>query len=323
MNGIANTVENLSQSVHDVQNSSHKMNMVSRRLSSSVESQMSSITQSVTAMDEISAMIKNNNHSAMNASQLSSRTKSSAESGKQTVDKMMHEMKDISYSYDEIQKSINQNGEDIKKIIEVISQIASKTEVINDIVFQTKLLSFNASVEAARAGESGKGFAVVAEEVGNLAQMSGKASNDIALMLKESQDQVKAIAEATTVNIIQILDRGRNKVQSGNSVAAECLDELGKILSCVNDLDHSINEISVAIKEQSIGVDEVNSALKHLDDATHDSTDMSSRSKEASDDLKFQSHALRSSIQSLRKILGAKKNYDVAPLEELGNERAS
>ncbi|MGZ3807896.1 MAG: methyl-accepting chemotaxis protein [Bacteriovorax sp.] len=235
----------------------------------------------------------------------------------------MHEMKDISYSYDEIQKSINQNGEDIKKIIEVISQIASKTEVINDIVFQTKLLSFNASVEAARAGESGKGFAVVAEEVGNLAQMSGKASNDIALMLKESQDQVKAIAEATTVNIIQILDRGRNKVQSGNSVAAECLDELGKILSCVNDLDHSINEISVAIKEQSIGVDEVNSALKHLDDATHDSTDMSSRSKEASDDLKFQSHALRSSIQSLRKILGAKKNYDVAPLEELGNERAS
>ncbi len=50
--------------------------------------------------------------------------------------------------------------------------IGDKTKVINDIVFQTKRLSFNASVEAARAGEHGKGFAVVAEEVGNLAQMS-------------------------------------------------------------------------------------------------------------------------------------------------------
>ncbi|MBC7465119.1 MAG: hypothetical protein H7256_03945 [Bdellovibrio sp.] len=50
-----------------------------------------------------------------------------------------------------------------------MEEIGNKTKVINDIVFQTKLLSFNASVEAARAGEHGKGFAVVAEEVGKLA----------------------------------------------------------------------------------------------------------------------------------------------------------
>ena len=59
------------------------------------------------------------------------------------------------------------NGYNIRslpKVLEIIKTIEDKTKVINDIVFQTKLLSFNASVEAARAGEAGKGFAVVASK---------------------------------------------------------------------------------------------------------------------------------------------------------------
>ena len=227
---------------------------------------------------------------------------------------MIVEMSEISSSYDEIHKNVNDNGEEIKKIINVIAEIAKKTEVINDIVFQTKLLSFNASVEAARAGESGKGFAVVAEEVGNLATMSGKASSEINQMLIESQNQVRLIAETTTKNIGLIVSRGREKVQNGNSVASDCLKELNQIINCVNDQDSSINQISIAIKEQSTGVEEVNHALKHLNDDTNNSVDMSTRSKEAAEDLRVQSHKLRESIQSLRKMLGAKKNYDSASL---------
>ena len=315
MKGVNETVESLSQTVHDLQNSSQKMNLVSRSLTSSVDRQVSSITESVTAMDEISATIKNNDQSASQAYHLSGLTKNSAESGKKTVDRMIIEMKEISSSYDDIHKNVLENSEEIKKIINVISEIAKKTEVINDIVFQTKLLSFNAAVEAARAGESGKGFAVVAEEVGKLASMSGQAATDINLMLVNSQEQVRIIAETTTSNISQIVSHGRDKVLNGNSVANDCLNELNQIINCVNDQDNSINQISVAIKEQSAGVDEVNKALKHLNDDTTNSVDMSTRSKEASDDLKFQSHRLRVSIQSLRKMLGAKKSYDIAALE--------
>lgn len=318
LNSISEAIENLSKSAHDVQNSSQKVNLIARRINSSVESQVSSITESVTAMDEISAMIKNNNNSAQNASNLSALTKSSADSGKQTVDKMMNEMKEISSSYDSIQSSVNKNSEDIKKIIDVIAQISTKTQVINDIVFQTKLLSFNASVEAARAGEHGKGFAVVAEEVGKLAQMSGNASTEIAEMLDESISQVRQIAESMTSSIVKIVDGGRDKVISGNEVAKDCLQELEKILSCVTDLDHSINEISVAIKEQSIGVEEVNTALKTLDSAAHEASEMASRSSDASEELRVQSHNLRTTIQTLRKVLGAEKSYDVPPVDEFG-----
>lgn len=315
MKGINGTVESLSQTVHDLQNSSQKMNLVSRRLTSSVDSQVSSITESVTAMDEISATIKNNDQSASHAYHLSGVTKTSAESGKKTVDRMIFEMKEISTSYDDIHNNVIENGEEIKKIIDVIAQIAKKTDIINDIVFQTKLLSFNAAVEAARAGESGKGFAVVAEEVGNLARMSGQASSDINEMLAASQNQVRLIAETTTNNISLIVGRGREKVLSGNAVASDCLKELNQIISCVEDQDSSINQISVAIKEQSTGVEEVNKALKHLNDDTNNSVDMSTRSKEAAENLREQSHKLRVSIQGLRKLLGAKKNYDVPPLE--------
>jgi methyl-accepting chemotaxis protein len=318
MKSISYTVEELSKSVNNIQNSSQKVQLVSNQLTRTVDSQVSSITESVTAMDEISAMIQNNNQSATNAANLSGNTKSSAVSGKMIVEKMMKEMHEISLSYDEIQNSINKNAEDIRKIVEVIAEVGKKTEVINDIVFQTKLLSFNASVEAARAGESGKGFSVVAEEVGNLAQMSGKASSDIAEMLKNSQDQVKGIAETTTKNISSIVKIGRDKVQSGNAVAAECLVELEKIISCVSDLDQSINEISVAIREQSTGVNEVNISLKHLNDSAHVSTDMSHQSKEASIDLEGQSHILRTTIQGLRIILGAKIDHeDARSLEKI------
>ena len=79
------------------------------------------------------------------------------------------------------------------EILGYIKSIEEKTKVINDIVFQTKLLSFNASVEAARAGEQGKGFAVVAEEVGNLATMSGTSAEEISKLLESSISHIESI----------------------------------------------------------------------------------------------------------------------------------
>lgn len=306
-NQIELVVEQFSSSAHDVQNSSQKMDLISNKLYRSVQTQISSITQSAAAMDEISAMLKNNSNSSQNASVLSGDTKSSALKGKETVDSMVKEVKSISGSYDDIQKSMQKNNEDINKIIEVINEIAKKTEVINEIVFQTKLLSFNASVEAARAGEAGKGFSVVAEEISNLASMSGKASQDIELMLTNSKNQVREIANSTKVHIDKIVSDGRIKIQNGNNVASACKEELDNILNNVNRLDGSIQEINSAIHEQSTGIDEVNSAMKSLENATHDTTNMSEKSKESSEDLKNQSTELRKSIQILRKILGAKK----------------
>ncbi len=317
---IEEVVEAFSVSAHDVQNSSQKMDLISNKLYKSVQTQISSITESAAAMDEISAMLKNNSKSSESAAHLSVDSKGSALKGKETVVKMIEEVKEISKSYDDIQSSLEKNNEDNNKIIHVIAEIAKKTTVINEIVFQTKLLSFNASVEAARAGESGKGFAVVAEEIANLAAMSGQAASDIDAMLSSSQQQVRDFAETTKKRITTIVAQGRMKVQSGTEVADQCMEQLDNILASVNHLDSTIQEITAAIHEQSTGVDEVNKAMKYLENATHDTTDMSERSKSSSLELKKQSHALRESIQALRKILGAKKNYSVEALADKDSE---
>jgi methyl-accepting chemotaxis protein len=99
--------------------------------------------------------------------------------------------KEIAISNQEFFEEINASNEELRIIINIISDISEKTKVINDIVFQTRLLSFNASVEAARAGEHGKGFAVVAEEIGKLASVSGNSAKEINDILGHATTQVE------------------------------------------------------------------------------------------------------------------------------------
>jgi len=309
-NNISTIVEGLSKSSYMVQDSSHKLSIVSEETKDLISSQAGSVQQTATAMNEISSMLERNNHSSERALDLSNNTKSSAGSSLNIVDTMVNDILDISKSYDEISNSVEQNNEDITQIISVISNISEKTEVINDIVFQTKLLSFNASVEAARAGEHGKGFAVVAEEVGNLAAMSGQAADEITEMLSDSIEQVKNIANETKKKISGIVNEGRLKIDKGNSVAAECKNELNKIVTSINDLDQSIRDITSASREQMTGVKDIKNAIHILDDMTNKIQDMSNITDTSSNDLLYQSKGLRSSIKELSSIIKSKEDLE-------------
>ena len=146
-------------------------------LSDATTEQASSLQEAVASIDEISAMINKNTEASESSKEFSENSEKVAVKGKESVDNMIQAITEISDSNSEIMDAMNQSNKEMAEIVNVIAEIGEKTKVINDIVFQTKLLSFNASVEAARAGEHGKGFSVVAEEVGNLAQMSGKCGS--------------------------------------------------------------------------------------------------------------------------------------------------
>ena len=151
-------------------------------LTQAVNEQAASVEQTSSSVEEISAMVQNNVSETQNSQVIS-----------KTVNEQMNDLKVA-------MKEIEESNVHIEELSEVIGEIASKTKIIDDIVFQTKLLSFNASVEAERAGEHGRGFAVVAQEVGNLAQMSGKAALEISQIVKKVLKSHQKLL-STTANV--------------------------------------------------------------------------------------------------------------------------
>ena len=202
---------------------------------------------------------------------------------------------------------INESNREISEIVKVIAEIGNKTKVINDIVFQTKLLSFNASVEAARAGEQGKGFAVVAEEVGNLAEMSGKAAKEITGMLDDSIQKVEDIVKNTKLRIETLIVVGKEKVQAGTVMAGRCDDVLSEIVLNVSNVNSFVSEISIASQEQAQGIREINKAIAQLDQVGHQNTSASEQASATAQDLNQQVLTLRSMVNVLNEtLLGVK-----------------
>ena len=188
-------------------------------------------------------------------------------------------------------------------IVKVIQDIGNRTKVINEIVFQTKLLSFNASVEAARAGEHGKGFAVVAEEVGKLAQMSGNAAKEITDMLDASISKVEGIVRDTQTKVESLVTSGKEKVDSGVTIAKRCSQVLNEIVQNVSRVTGLSQEISQATTEQARGVSEINKAMSQLDTVTQQNAATSEEAASAAEELSAQADSLKSSVDELMHVI--------------------
>lgn len=234
-------------------------------LQQSIKYLKSSIEEIVSSVNQISAMVKNNKSATGKTQDITVECKTFTEEGQAIVENMIVAIGEIKKSNIEIIQAMEHNNQEVLDIVTLINKINQKTQVINDIVFQTKLLSFNASVEAARAGEHGKGFSVVAEEVGNLAQMSGKASHEIATMLADSVKKVESIAKNTTLKVEGLIQRGKEKTELGSSIAINCQQKLNRIFKNMELITQMISTINSSTEEQSLGVDNIMKSLASID----------------------------------------------------------
>ncbi|MFZ4714724.1 MAG: methyl-accepting chemotaxis protein [Bacteriovoracaceae bacterium] len=296
-------VENLNEGSGGLSKAAEDLSVISSKLSEGAVEQAAAIQETAASVDEVSAMIKKNSDNALQSQKTSNQGRNTAEEGKQAVEDMLVAIDDISKSNITIMQQVEDSNRQISEIVKVISEIGNKTKVINDIVFQTKLLSFNASVEAARAGEHGKGFAVVAEEVGNLAQMSGKAAKEISEMLTESINKVENIVKDTKSNVERLIIDGKGKIETGTATARACHQTLEKIIASVIEVDSMVVEIATASSEQAQGVSEINKAMNQLDEVTQFNSTMAQDSAKYGNDLKIQSRNLSGMVTELMGLI--------------------
>ncbi len=261
-----------------------EINEAANAQAAAASEQAAAIQESASALSEMLSMISktadNSKKSLDSATVVTERTTA----GKEIMNKMTSAMS-------EIEKS----NASIQEIAAIIQDINAKTSVINDIVFKTQLLSFNASIEAARAGQYGKGFAVVAEEVGNLAQMSGSAAKEIESLLVDSQRKV-----ATTLEMI------RQRVKEGNIVNDEAVRTFNEIASSITDISGQIKNIAEAAQQQSVGIEQTQKAIGQLDIVARQNAEASQKALTQATDLKNASNDLSGSSNQLQLLVNGK-----------------
>ena len=296
---LRSIVKILDLSSREVASASAQSATSATQLSGASTEQAASLQETMASMEEISAMINQNSESAMNAQGVVITNEKVSEDGLRSVAEMLVAINEIKGTNDDILTQMEKSNKEFGEIIKIISEIGEKTNVINEIVFQTKLLSFNASVEAARAGEHGKGFAVVASEVANLAQMSGSAAKEITDMLTNSIDRVNRIVENTKSKVDQLTDAGKKKIAIGQSTGEKCHQFLEEIMKNAKNVASMVAEIAFASKEQANGVQEINRAITQLDQVTLQNSAVAQQSSTVAEQLNAQAMSLADAVKKL------------------------
>lgn len=225
----------LSESVAKISSASHAQSEASASMAAAVEQMTVSIDQITENSSEVQ--------------RISERSKAAASNGEIAVRQVVDEMSRINFSVADVAKKIDALGaksEQIKNIVKTIHEISD----------QTNLLALNAAIEAARAGEAGRGFAVVADEVRKLAEKTGNATQEIAIVVNDiNVGTADAVTEMSST--VEMVKAGSLMVKKTGIAMAEISEGAHSVLNGVEDILAALREQSAASREIAVNVERV------------------------------------------------------------------
>lgn len=239
---LSDIILQVNRSADQVASASSQLSESAQTLSQGTVEQASSVEELAARINTISDQVKD---TASGALELRGQTHHTGEE----VSLCNQQMQNLMDAMDKIQTS----SREIEKIL----------KTIDDIAFQTNILSLNAAVEAARAGEAGKGFAVVAEEVRSLAAKSSEAAKNTSALIDRSTDAVNTgteIARHTAQILEQVVGSIQSVVDSIDNIATVSTDQS----EAVWQVSEGINQISVVVQSNSATAQEGASASEQL-----------------------------------------------------------
>ena len=254
--------DNLSAALSNVDQASDQLLSGTEQVSSGAQALAQGATQQASSIQELSENIASISESIKANSSDAAEASDKANAAGTAVQEVNAMMSDLVRAMNEI----NEFYSETKKIV----------KTIEDIAFQTNILSLNAAIEAARAGAAGKGFAVVAEEVRNLAGKSAEAAQ----------------------NTTRIIESTVNSIVSGNQLCAEVAEKMnkvgetaGKVTVINNKIADSSKKAADSIVKVTIGVDQISNVVQ-----TNSAT--SEQSAAASEELSSQANMLKELVKS-------------------------
>ena len=237
------TIHNLREIIQQVKTAAQQVNqgatdseVFARDLSSDALRQAEQLAVTLNSVQVLTDAIQRVAESAKEAETVARSASTTAQKGGEAVDRTVEGIMEIRQTVAETTRKVKrlaESSQEISKIVALISQIASRTN----------LLALNASIEAARAGEAGRGFAIVADEVRQLADRIAKA-------LKEIEQVVRQI-QTETGSVMTAMEEGTQQVIQGTNLAEQAKKSLNDIVQVSNRIDTLVRSITADTVQQT------------------------------------------------------------------------
>ncbi|MCX7978100.1 MAG: methyl-accepting chemotaxis protein [Bdellovibrionaceae bacterium] len=249
--GVKDTMIAMVQQLEQNVKLSERNLAISRELYEIANNQLSASHELSTSTTEITRMVETTFAEADSLALGSHTTTQEAQSGMKTLSQASKTLHDASVVVNKIAELGRSSLELVRELQQSAKAISTQTSLVNDIVFQTRILSFNASIEAARAGDAGKGFSVVAEEVGRLALSSGKSAKLIDDIVKKNQTETSRTLEYIDTLAKMANDDLSSAVNGGGQSFKLSVEKFAALLRQLEQLQLSIEKIRNAAHEEA------------------------------------------------------------------------